>query len=397
MTPGTFNVLTTPAISFLANSLLTGQGAVDQAATSKVLNVTSPALHLKNPYSMQFAASIEKEWSNTLGSISYVGTLGRKLLRVTTPNGGLNDSSLTNRAGLPFVSVLGVSQIPFFRGSIEKPTDPANIYAGAFSLAPTVYEDSAKSSYNSLQLELRRRYAHGLQFGASFTWSHSIDDSSDFFDSAGSFALPQNSRARAEFGSSSFDSRFRTATHFMVDFKDVPQLHRLPFLNNWRLSGVLALQTGQPFTVNTIYDVNRDGNATDRLATDAGLQRRPAAGDRRTVLVATVPLAQLLPGGSCLSAPGCDGAVGRNTFRGAGNGSLNLLLNRTFRFGDHMVASLRAEGYNVTNHANFAPSVRILEFPSFGQSVATQQPGRVLQLGIRLDIGRGVGRSSIPR
>src|SRR5439155_24100087 len=47
------------------------------------------------------------------------------------------------------------------------------------------------------------------------TWSHAIDDASDYFDSAGATALPQDSLLRSERGSSSFDGRFRSVSHFV--------------------------------------------------------------------------------------------------------------------------------------------------------------------------------------
>jgi hypothetical protein len=52
-----------------------------------------------------------------------------------------------------------------------------------------------------------------LQGGASFTYSHAIDDASDNFNLPGPYALPQNSSAPSERGSSNFDSRFGLSRH----------------------------------------------------------------------------------------------------------------------------------------------------------------------------------------
>src|ERR1017187_3141641 len=131
---------------------------------------------------------------------------------------------------------------------------------------PTVYSSGATSSYQSLQLHLRVRHSW-LQASSAFTWSHSLDDASDLFDTSGSFALPQDpTNLSAERASSNFDTRFRSASYFLADSRA-----KDPLLKGWQLSGILTLQSGQPFTVNTAYDLNLDGTDTVRLNTAAGL------------------------------------------------------------------------------------------------------------------------------
>src|SRR5207237_8252788 len=62
------------------------------------------------------------------------------------------------------------------------------------------------SNYNAMNLHLKKRFSHGLQFLASYTWSHSIDDSSDLQ----TLLLPQDNRNfRAERANSLFDQRHR--------------------------------------------------------------------------------------------------------------------------------------------------------------------------------------------
>ena len=116
-----------------------------------------------------------------------------------------------------------------------------------------------------MQIELRRRYSHHLQLGAAFTYSHSIDDASDFFDNAGAFALPQSSVHRSERGAANFDSRFRMVANFIWDMP----FAETKLYGGWQLAGILTMQSGQPFTVNSAIDINRDGNL--RLQYMAGL------------------------------------------------------------------------------------------------------------------------------
>src|SRR5207237_10318796 len=62
------------------------------------------------------------------------------------------------------------------------------------------------STYNAMNIDLKKRFSHNFQFLASYTWSHSIDDSSDLQ----TLLLPQDNRNfRAEKSNSLFDQRQR--------------------------------------------------------------------------------------------------------------------------------------------------------------------------------------------
>jgi hypothetical protein len=237
--------------------------------------------------------------------------------------------------------------------------------SNAFTFAPTFFESSANSRYHSLQIEVSRKAARRLQFGTAFTYSHSIDDASDFFDTAGSFALPQNSFRSSERGSSGFDARLRSVTHLVWDLT-----------RGWQVSGILTAQTGQPFTINSSIDVNRDGNLTDRLNNIEGLVVGETH-ERRVVIRPTGKTAEMLATGAN------DGAVGRNTFSGPGIGALDLALLKSIRLSERHNAIVRVEAFNVFNRANFGVPVRILEAPAFGASTNTRIPARMLQIALK--------------
>ena len=134
--------------------------------------------------------------------MAHVGTLGRRLLRAVSPNGGSAERNvLFTGLFLPSAPRGGVTPAPF-----PYYDELATVGSG---VTPTIYEDSAASSYHSLQLEVRRQLRKGLEFRGSFTYSHAVDDSSDLFDSAGSYAMPQSADLRGEAGPSSFDAPYR--------------------------------------------------------------------------------------------------------------------------------------------------------------------------------------------
>src|SRR5262249_32527069 len=152
-------------------------------------------------------------------------------IRFRTPNGGPNSFTILQiNSALPN----GFQPTPF----VPRRAEP--------NLGPyMVIESSASSNYHSLQLSIKKRLSSGLQFGSSYTYSHAIDEVSDFFDTAGNFNLPQDDNdLRAERASAGFDIRHRSVTHFVYD---LPFYKKSKLLGGWQAAGVLTLQTGQPF------------------------------------------------------------------------------------------------------------------------------------------------------
>ena len=372
--PGTLNA--TPNVNPLSVlvSRLFNSAAVPNAALG--LDLVLPQERLSTPIAYQYGITVEGEVpGNYVLSAAYVGTRGLKLLRMTTPDAGLLNSSVVNTG---VVTLTNPAPFPFFQG-FERAAQ-SQLVSNAFSIARSVFESSASSSYNSLQGEIRKRYSHNFQFGIAFTYSHAIDDTSDFLDTAGAFALPQSSTLRSERGSSSYDARLRLVSHFVIDIsRDLPFVKLGRKLGGWQIAGVVVNQTGQPFTVNSAFDINRDGNLTDRLDSTTGLIS--GEGDRRIKL-------RLAPGvdpQSLLAQDGADGSVGRNTFRANGIGNVDLSVTKVLKLNERYKFFLRTEIYNLFNRPHFAVPERILESPAFGASTRTTIPARMIQFLLKFN------------
>jgi hypothetical protein len=386
--PGTLNVLANPE-NFtvlrdlllhhiaVANFLTNGSGNIPLASS---IGMTLPTRRLDMPMAHQYSLTVEHKLSQEMVlSVAYVGTQGRNLLRFTTPNLG-PDSILTPLAyqivnlNDPQPSLFGLALTPGFTISNGK-------LAGGRPV-PTVgtinrFETTANSRYDALQIQLRGRFSNSFQYQAGYTLSKATDDVSDVFDLAGAFALPQDSLTLAgERGPANFDARHRFAYDFIYDlpaFSDRGSAFRF-FFANLQFAGTGQFQSGQPFTVNSIFDVNLDGNLTDRLNSANGIV---VTGNRRQPLQLTVDPTTLL-------APiGTDGSVGRNTFRAGSLLNLDLSLIKNFKFSDQRRLSLRMDVFNFINRANFGIPVRFLEAPGFGQATDTVTPGRRIQLAAK--------------
>ena len=339
---------------------------------------TLPERKLQMPSAQHYSLSWEQELNpNTVVSLAFVGTRGSHLLRLTTPNLGPNALLIPTVINVvsfqPNVSgvALGPGQLPAGNGiSGGRPVDRAGSVA--------IYESSASSRYDSLQLQLRGRFHRSTQYQVSYTLSKAVDDVSDVFDLAGAPALPQNSLTFAgERGPANFDVRHRFTYSFIASLPKLKGRQRLmrALFANFQIAGSGSLRMGQPYTVNSIFDVNLDGNLTDRLDNTNGLV---ATGDRRRPLrlTTTDPTTLLAPIGQ-------DGRVRRNTFRAGNVIELDLSLSRNLYLSGSRRLLLRADIFNLINRANFGIPVRLLGAQNFGQAIDTITPSRRIQLQVK--------------
>ncbi|MCI0421045.1 MAG: carboxypeptidase regulatory-like domain-containing protein [Acidobacteria bacterium] len=337
-------------------------------ASTFLTNVTTgagfilPNAHLETPYSQHWGLTVEREFGRDfLFSVAYVGTKGTHLLRSATPNLGPSTIALIGSifSERPFPASPNLLFPAFFGINV-----PPNGSATEFGFRPfplsgsfASIESDANSNYHALQVQLNKRFANSVQFTTAYTWSHTIDEVSDLFDLAGTPALPQNSFDRgAERGDSNFDVRHRFAYSLIWD---LPGFSRRDFLGGWQVASTGAFQTAQPYSVLFCCDINRDGNATDRI--------------------------------SFLSASGADpGSAPRNTFRAQGTAVANLAVNKIFAFGEDNKLEVRSEFFNLFNRAHYGIPVNRLFFGNLTTEPLTQKnyvdtriPARTIQFGLK--------------
>ena len=328
-------------------------------------------------YSFSFEQQLSRNYTLSVG---YVGTSGRNLLRFTTPNLG---SSLTSAP----TSIRSVSSstpnVPQASGNFYTPNRPLDKKDAAGNILESLgavnqFETTASSVYNSLQTQLRGRFIDSLNFQVSYTFSKVTDDVSDVFDLAGAYVLPQNSfDLKAERGPANFDVRSRLAYDVIYSFGETKGSGFYRHLTSGlQIASKGSYHSGQPFTVNSVIDVNLDGNVTDRLNTLTGIE---ITGDR------SQPLRLTTTNTNSLLAPfGKDGQIGRNTFRAGGVLDLDVSVIKQFNFGTNHL-SFRTDIFNFINRANYSVPVRLLEAPGFGKATSTVTPGRRVQFSLKYE------------
>jgi len=304
-----------------------------------------PAYNLVTPYAQHWALTVEQQLGrNFVANAAYVGTRGVHLLRFATPNLGPN--------AIPQVTSVGsIGPQPVFNGTIVAPSRGTNLGGRPIPLLGsfTSIESDANSNYHSLQLQLNKRFSGGLQFTTAYTWSHAIDEVSDVFDLAGTLALPQDIfNRRDERADANFDVRHRFVYSAVWD---IPFLRGNAVVGGWQLASIGTFQTGQPFTVISCCDANLDGNLTDRFG-------------------------------------------GRNSFRAPGIATVDLAVNKLFRFGDRHSLEFRSEFFNLFNRTHFGIPVHQLFFGGLNTNfrplnvddpiyVDTRVPARTIQFALK--------------
>jgi hypothetical protein len=260
---------------------------------------------------------------------------------------------------------------------------PLNLRPNPFFGDITIIESAGRSEYNSLQVKFEQRSAAGLSVLASYTLGKSEDDASGFFASAGDANYPQDSDDRAaEFGRSSFDVRHRLSVGLVwevpYDASRVGVASAL--LSQWQVSGVVTLQSGRPFTVSLLPEI--DNSNTGRANLGFGYNDRPnVVGD---TAVDDPSAERWFNTGAFVFPPfGSFGDSGRNTVEGPGYQNVSLALMKLVPMGAGAKLQLRLEAFNLFNRANFNQPDNFLGSPTFGQVLSAQSPRR-LQLGAKV-------------
>jgi hypothetical protein len=219
----------------------------------------------------------------------------------------------------------------------------------------TRIENSANSNYNSLQIAARRSLGD-LTLSASYTYSHSIDNSSDRYDAL----FVDSTNPNAARGSSNFDVRHAFTLSYVYAlpfFKSAGVAHTL--LGGWQISGITTALSGSPFTVSngTTYTDNAgvangvSGGTIASFPQLVGNGNNVTQAQRQAVAAANVfgvldynPAAFALPTGLTF------GTVDRNNLTLPGRVNFDFGLFKRFAFKERYAFEFRWENFNVFNH-----------------------------------------------
>ena len=364
------------------------------------LNVTAIPTKAVWPYVQQWSLSVERElpW-NMLSTFAYVGSKGTHLTAEEQinqlkpiPSGenpyGPGDAFLTSDCSGYVIHngnpVSNIAQVNLEAACNIDPNALRQAYPGMgqiFSL-----QNVATSNYNAMQATLRRTQGP-LFLGVSYTYSHSLDDSSDRSDATfvNSFDLAGN---RA---SSNFDQRHLLHLNYIYDLPlhkffqrifaaangDPDSDHRgndrpaSSYLNSgigraladhWQLSGLTIYETGTPFSVvnnGSASGISTQDNAGVANGTGSGSypdlsgisphSKAPIGGNNSKSIGPLLlnPAAFVAPRGFTF------GDSGRNSLNNPSRLNFDMALVKLFPLKEGSNFEFRVEAFNAFNHTQF--------------------------------------------
>lgn len=332
-------------------------GSVTDVNLSDPRNVSVLAVLPDNKTSnvQQFNVQYQRQLtSDTAFSIAYVGTRGRNLSLYYNLNGRIVESG---------------TNVACPRGG----TNVSPCYPTLAGNRVNVRDDNGKSQYDSLQLQLDRRFAKGWQYRAAYTYSKTKDNGEGAFDAVGdtniNFIEPY-ATSRID-----FPHVFSFASVYDIPFgrgrmygSDIPKVLDL-LVGGFQLNGIFRAQSGSAF------DVRRNGVRLDLIGDPYG---NGGADD-------------FLNLSAFREAPaGRFGNLERNSLRSPATYQLNLGLTKNFNFTEDVKIQFRAEGFNIFNTPQYGgPNGDFGNTDTlngFGTIRGTQLfTNRQIQFGLRLE------------
>jgi hypothetical protein len=244
------------------------------------------------------------------------------------------------------------------------------------------YEDPvADSNANAGTVRLRKRLAHGISIGGTYTWSKSLDDASTIGAGSalvsptgtvtGQTLVAQNPlNLKAEYGLSSFDQRNKFTGDYLWELPfghdkrwlSNPGVAR-DFLGDWQWSGDWTIASGFPFTPRVLGgfgNVNSGVNGTLR----ADLTGEPISLSNPTITEWFNTAAFVIP------PLGQYGNAGRNSIEGPGEVVFDMAMTKEFPLKESRMLEVRASATNVFNRPQFTSIDTIVNSPTFGRVIS---------------------------
>lgn len=413
----------------------------------------SPQMANRLPMTQEYSLDLQYEFARGwIGDIGYVGSHGIHLYNWSqqsnvahlvsgAPNGPTAGSGQQNlemiSSSLPFNDPANATPVTVNTAGGGGNTNERVTYLGFSPAGVAETNTNGDSLYDSLQLQVRHQFTHGLLLQVAYTWSKGFTnvDASQ----AGSGIQPpgavlygaSNSNnpldLRQQYGPSAFNRSQRAVISYVYD---IPWKHTEGFsgkaLGGWSISGVTTIQNGQPFTVidgggNTIYGAGSSRAAlADPVNCDAlgncqsGTPIATSGSNKQRVVTGWINSAAFLTMGTLpASSPYCIGGTSNpggdptatcgsagSTFPGAGLGygnsrvgsilgpgqlNFDMALLKNTKVMEGLTLQFRAEAFNIWNHAQFAPpaGIDMNTAATFGQVTATSVTPRVIQFGLK--------------
>jgi hypothetical protein len=330
----------------------------------------------KLPYTYNYTLDIQWQPRNDIAiTIGYVGNLGRHQV-IPVP---FNQPGIASKAApihgqiYSYGYIVGNANLPngnayltdYEGGNVDHRVP----YIG-YAAESIDYKAAGDDAYNALTAHFEKRMSHGLQLGASYTYSHALDEQSGL----GLFYNGNNPlNLRDGYASADFDRTHVINFSYVYNLPSFTKNHlEGAFINGWSLVGLTVLQSGQPYSVidfsgsvGSIYYGVSDGITNPIVPLAPGCNAKNAKTGKSGAFsdealkssCFTIPL---------IAAGGLGGAVPtsdpfetnfttgqRNIFRQAFQKRADMSLIKVTNFTERYKLKYTFDIYNLTNTSSF--------------------------------------------
>jgi hypothetical protein len=342
------------------------------------LSETLVAANYDSPMTQQFSLDVQGQVApETVLEVSYAGTRSTRLSESRALNAALLASPANPINGITTNTLANVPQRVPFLGFAPNGTTSIETYG--FSM------------FHSLQATLKRRFSHGLQFQAAYTWSkvmtsvQGTGQTAVFVGGSGNSNDPSDRFQR--WSPAGYD---RTHRIVLVYLWKIPNPKTGPSfvqqaLRNWSLSGVATIQTGLPLTIT-----DSRGGSIYGFASTSRAQLCPGAtyGDISTPGSVGRRLNNYFNAAAFCPVPVIGngtgyGNTGAGIVRGPDQNNIDLSIVKTFHVAEGHSFEFRSEFFNALNHVQYSTPGTAFGTASFGVIGSTSVAPRLIQFGLK--------------
>jgi len=327
-------------------------------------------------YSMGLQTQLFKDF---VLDVTYTGSRDTHLLRSRSINQANLASAGNPIRGITTNTVANIAQrVPFL---------------GFTSSALTDIEPSGAAWYNGLNVSLDKRFSHGLQFLASYTFAREMSTDSFATNGAnGGSATGDQNDPRQRYGPDSFirDQRFVLSAVYALPSPRNPRSFTGELLGGWQLGSVATFQNGQLLTITETNANNVFGITSDRAQINPGCTYSQLVTPGSTTQninnffnKSCFPNAFPIIGDDGKGTTFGNSGVG--IVRGPGQSNIDFSVIKRFPLAvERLRLEFRAEFFNILNHANFSNPTLSENSAAFGRILTTNVNPRVSQLALKL-------------
>jgi hypothetical protein len=317
--------------------------------------------HQPTSYSEEWNFTVQRELSNNLSlTVAYVGNNAHHQLQTNS----VNDPPP------------GTGNIQPRRPMVEWSTTNQYHYTG-------------RANYNALQVSVNSRIWHGLSLLGNYTYSKCMDDGSNHTGAPTAALIPFNYGVcdlnRTQASATSFDYLLPFG-HGKAFGSSMPGWAN-QIAGGWRMTGILTLQTGLPFTPTISNDQANTGVGSQR----PDILSTPIQTDNVACWYYTTANSNCVnlfgTKTNWWASPPADaryGTGGRNILRADGLKEMDFSLQKSFKVTESKSLEFRAEAFNLTNHPTFSAPSTSVNSGSGGAVTSVLIPGRQIELALKL-------------